>query len=345
MRKGLVLVGVLIFLLTTVGCAKKVEPAASETPAASTKSEVPVAQEEVKTLAFPEKDITLIVPFAAGGGTDTMARIFAKTAGKNYLNGHQIIVENKAGGGAVIGQSYVANTADPDGYTVMIFTSSAINNTLLKDVDYSYEDFKPIVGCNPDAEIVVVPVDSPYNTLDEFVAGAKENALKISTPGHSSGHHIRGLNMARLLDLKFNFVHSDSAAMQLTQIMGGHVDAAFMTVGETAGPISDGQVKALGIMAKERNVFIPEVKTFLEQGYEGWIDGANRGIACSVNVPDDVYNYLVEEFGKIANSEEFVKAMTDGGMTAGAMTPAEYQDYINFTAEGITALKPMLQQK
>ncbi|MBE6904952.1 MAG: tripartite tricarboxylate transporter substrate binding protein [Ruminococcaceae bacterium] len=364
MRKMIALVCALGLAVSAAGCSgspaaagsapasssqvpsESASEAVSSAPSAAASSEASLPAEVANVPApadFPKKDIKFIVPFAAGGGTDTMARMVASAAGKDYFNGHSLIVENMGGGGAVIGQTYVAKTAPADGYTVMVYTSSVINNALLKDVTYSYEDFKPIIGCNPDAEIIAVPTNSPYKTLKDLIEAARTTTIKVATPGHSSGHHIRALNMARLMGLNFEYIHNDSAAMQLSQLMGGHCDVAFMTVSEAAGTILDGQAVGLGVMAVERDPALPDVPTFMEEGYEGWVDGANRGIACSKDVPDDIYQYLVSEFHKICTSDAYVDAMTKSGITPGAETPEEYQDYIDFTVDGIKALKPQLQ--
>lgn len=292
---------------------------------------------------YPKDNIKILVPFDAGGGTDTMARIFSSAAGRDYFNGHSLIVENKGGGGGVIGQTYVAKEAPADGYTVMLFTSSVINNSILKQVTYSYEDFKPLIGSNPDSEIIVVPSESPFNTLEDMIEAAKANRLKVSTPGHSSGHHIRAMNMARLMDLDFVYIHSDSAAMQLTQVMGNHCDVAYMTVSEASGAVVSGKAKALGVMAKDRDPSLPDVPTFAEQGYEGWIDGANRGFAVHKDTPDDIYQYLIEEFSKVALSEKYIEAMKKAGMNYQLQTTAEYQEYIDRTIEAIQTLAPELK--
>ena len=355
MKRILALACALLMALAVTGCGNSSQAPAAPGPSEPTAPSVDAASsveaptesqspEEVSAPeGYPTKDIKFIVPFAAGGGTDTMARMVASAAGKDYFGGHSLIVENMGGGGGVIGQTYAAKTAEADGYTVVVYTSSIINNTLLKDVTYSYKDFKPIIGCNPDAEIVAVPVDSPYKSLEDLFKAAKTQTIKVATPGHSSGHHIRAMNMARLMGLNFEYIHNDSAAMQLSGLMGGHCDVAFMTVSEAAGTILDGKAVGLGVMAVERDPALPDVPTFLEEGYKGWIDGANRGIACRVDVPDDIYQYLVSEFQKICTSDAYVDAMIKAGATPGAQTPEEYQNYIDFTAEGIEALKPELQ--
>jgi len=292
---------------------------------------------------FPEKPIKIIVPFAPGGGTDITARIFADAAGKDFFNGQPLVVENMEGGGAVIGQTYVAKTAPADGYTVMLFTSSAINNSILKKVTYSYKDFKPIIIVNPDAEIVVAPTkNAKFRTMKELIEYAKSNDVLVSTPGHSSGHHIRALNLARLMGLKFKYLHSNSAAIQVQQLMGGHCDVAFMTVTESSGALSDGSAIGLGVMSAERVTTIPNVPTFKELGYDGWIDGAARGFAMRADTPDEIYNYIVAEFMKVAQSKKFITKMSDAGMLYASDGPLVQQAYIVFTADAITALKDVL---
>jgi len=292
---------------------------------------------------FPAKPIKIIVPFAPGGGTDITSRIFADAAGKDFFNGQPLVVENMEGGGAVIGQTYVAKTAPADGYTVMLLTSSAINNSILKKVNYSYKDFKPIIMVNPDAEIVVAPTkNAKFKTMKELIEYAKNNDVLVSTPGHSSGHHIRALNMARLMGLRFKYLHSNSAAIQVQQLMGGHCDVAFMTISESTGALSDGSAVGLGVMSTERVSTVPNVPTFKELGYDGWVDGASRGFAMRADTPENIYNYLVAEFKKVAVSKKFITKMSDAGMLYAADGPGEYQKYLDFTADAITALKDVL---
>lgn len=299
--------------------------------------------ETEQTTAFPTKNIRIVVPFAPGGGTDVISRVFADAAGGDYLNGYKIYVENISGGGATIGQGYVANTAERDGHTVMLFTSSAINNTILKGADYSYEDFKPLCGINPDPEILIVPKDSPFKNLKEFIEHAKKEEVIVSTPGHSTGHHIRAMRMEDEHGVKFKYVHNDSGAAQVQQVMGGHCDVAYMTVGEAVSPINDGAAIGLATMSKNRMEETPNVPTFEEAGYGEWIDGAYRGLAVHKDVPEDVYEFLVEEFRKIAESDKYKEGARRVGLIPGYDTPEEYQAYIDTTADTIKKLESILK--
>ena len=238
---ALVCAGLMAFSLA--GCSSKQSTAPADTNAASDNSGAASASTD-----FPKKNIKIIVPYDAGGGVDITTRVFAEAAGKDYFNGNSLIVENMAGGGAVIGQTAVAN-ADPDGYTLLAYTSAVVNNPLLKEVTFDLDSFKTLAMVCFDPEIFVVPPTSDYQTWEEFVAYAKENTVKVATPGHSTSHHIAAIQLAKEYGLKFEYLHNDSASVQMQQLMGGHCDAAMMAVSETVSQINDGTVIGLAVGA------------------------------------------------------------------------------------------------
>ena len=140
MKRLFAFVCVFATLLAATACGSSSNPPAE--PAVDQAGTEP-APSETPALDYPKDNIRIIVPYDAGGANDILARVLASVAGKNYFNGHSLIVENMGGGGAVIGQSYVANTAPADGYTLLLYTTATVNNTFLKDdIGYTYEDFK-----------------------------------------------------------------------------------------------------------------------------------------------------------------------------------------------------------
>ena len=330
------------------GCSSKKADTPADTQAAGTQAAgSEAAGSEAATEAakantdFPKKNIKIIVPYDAGGGVDITTRILTEAAGKDYFNGHSLIVENMAGGGAVIGQTAVAN-ADPDGYTLLAYTSAVVNNPLLKDVTFTLDSFKTLGMVCFDPEILVVPPNSPYKTWDEFVAYAKENTVKVATPGHSTSHHIAAIQLAKEYGLKFEYLHNDSASVQMQQLMGGHCDAAMMAAGETVSQIGDGTIIGLAVGAEERVAEIPDVPTFLELGGT-MVNGAFRGYACPAGVPDDVYQVLCEEFDKIATSDKFITGMKDAAIPYSYKNAADFQEYANQCYKDIEALVPELK--
>ena len=138
------------------GCGAK-PPASTLAPAPSG-----ALAESTAPVEFPTKDITMVVPYDAGGGVDLTTRLMTDAIGKSF-NGHSVIVQNVSGGGGAVGQTTVKNSA-PDGYTLLAYTSSVVNNPQLKEVDFVLEDFKPLACVCFDPEVILVPANSPYNT-------------------------------------------------------------------------------------------------------------------------------------------------------------------------------------
>ena len=320
----------------------------AETTAASTTAAA--ANESTGTsLDFPKKDITLIVPFDAGGGNDIYGRIIAKVAMENgYFNGTNIIVENQPGGGGAIGQAYVANTAEPDGYTLLTFTASGVTNPILKDVPFKCEDFKTIICANADPAVLVARADAPFDDIAGLLEYAKDHKLLINDSGFGTSSHLRTLDWTKKLSeqsgvtINYDSIHCDSGSVQISELMGGHADVTCLTVGECADAILEGNIKGIAILDNNRNDSLPDVPTFKEAGYENFIDGADRAISCSSKVPDDVYNYLVEEFTKLCSSQEFIDAMKAANLAPACKSAEEYQQFIDNKTALVTSLKDYL---
>lgn len=352
-RKAVGMAVAAVMAVSLTACSGGTAPKNAETQAAGTKGETAAAEKDAKAaaagLAFPEKDITIIVPFDAGGGNDIVARLIAKVAmDGGYFGGKNLIVENQPGGGGAIGQAYVANTAAPDGYTLLTFTASGVTNPILKDVPFSVDDFKTIICCNADPAILIARADAPFDDVEGLLEYAKTNKLIINDSGFGTSSHIRTLDWTGKLEkatgtpIEYQSIHADSGNMQISELMGGHADVTCLTAGECSEAILEGNVKAIAIMTEERFEGLPDVPTFKELGYEGFIDGADRAISCSSKVPDDVYQYLVGEFTRLCSSEEFIKAMTDANLVPACRSAEEYQKFIDFKTELVTSLKDYL---
>ena len=298
---------------------------------------------------FPKKTVTIIVPFDAGGGNDIYGRILAKVAVEGgYFKGQNVMVENQPGGGGAIGQAYVANTAPADGYTLLTFTASGITNPILKDVPFNVTDFKIIVCANSDPAVLVARPDAPFSDLAGLIEYAKDHTLIINDSGFGTSSHIRTLDWTKKLseqsgvEIKYESMHCNSGNIQITELMGGHADVTCLTVGECSDTILAGNIKGIAIMDKERFTSLPDVPSFAELGYENFIDGADRAIACSSKVPDDVYAYLVEELTKLCSSEEFISQMKAANLNPACKSAEEYQKFIDMKYELIMGLKDYL---
>lgn len=295
-------------------------------------------------LDYPTKEITVIVPFNAGGNADLSMRALCEVANAgDYFNNQTLVVENVGGGGAVIGQTK-AWSAPTDGYTLMLYTSSVINNAVFNGTEYKYDDWAPIAGYNPDPEVIYCPIDAPYNTLEEFYAWAEQqDYILAATPGHTTGHHIRLMNMAEERGFNLEYIHTNSASEQLLQVIGGHVDISMNTVGACCNAYNDGQIKILAVAAEERVEKLPDVPTYHELGEE-FYDGADRGICIRKGVDEEIYNYLVDEMKKVIESPEFAAAMDKIGGIGSYKSPAQYQAYMDSTYQSIVDILPKLEE-
>lgn len=326
-RKKLAILAIFAIAILFTGCSKKGDST------------------EVKkdTSDFPKKDIHIIVPYNAGGGVDITSRVFADIAKtEESLKGNSIVVENKGGAGAVVGQTYVSQ-AEPDGYTVLAYTNAAINNPKLKDVTYNIDSFKPLAMICFDPDMLVMPPNSKFNNLEEFIAYAKENTVKVATPGFATVHHLAAVILEQENNLKFEYLHNDSAAVQMQQIMGGHCDVAFVSVGEATSSIQDGTIKGLGVMNDERIESIKDVPTFKENGYD-MTYGAFRGFAVSSNVPEEEYNELKKIFEKVGASDELKEALMKANIPYSYKDGDTFLEYVKKQDESLDKILPILQQ-
>lgn len=291
---------------------------------------------------FPSKDLKLIVPFAPGGAVDVTCRMITDLT-PQFLSNKKIVVENMDGGGGVIGQTAGAK-AKADGYTLLGFTSSVVTNPMTKETTYTHKDFQPVVMYCNDPEVVVVPANSKFKTLEDFINYAKENEVSVSTPGHSTSHHIAALILQNKLNLKFSYLHNQGAAMQVQQLLGGHVDVSFMAAGEAMGQIKDGKLIALGTMDKQRRADLPDMPTFKEKGID--IEyGAWRGLAVPKDSPKEAVDTLAKAFKSVIESQEFKDKMTKAGYPVVYLGPEEFEKFVNQSAEDFKAILPTLQQK
>lgn len=334
MKKRLALfLGLLLIATSIVGCSE------NKTPSPPVSNDGETKQPE-KVNAFPEKDLKVIVPFAPGGAVDVTVRFLSEVA-PTYLDGKKIIVENMEGGGAVVGQSAAAK-AKADGHTILAYTSSVVTNSLTKQTDYTYKSFQPVIMYCYDPEVLVVPADSKFNTLEEFIEYGKTTSISINTPGNGTSHHIAGMILEDRTGIKFDYIHNDGAAMQITQLLGNHVDAGLMVYGEAKSQIMDGKIKALGIMNTERNAEISDVPTFKEKGID--IDyGAWRGLAVPADTPKEVVDTLAKAFEGMAKDPQLVENFRKAGYPLVIKGPEEFGSYVEQNAIDLEKMMSLLK--
>lgn len=257
---------------------------------------------------FPEKPIHVIVHTSPGGGVDTMARLTFKHAGR--LSGADFVVENFAGAGGQIGYTKTS-MSKPDGYTLgTISTMSIVTHELTrKNVPYTFEkNFQPLARVTLDPSVLAVKADSPYKTLDDLIAAAKENPGKISWAGTFtySTHHIHNLVFEKQTGTDLQYVPFDGGAKAIASLLGGHVDVAASGLGEFAPLVKSGEVRILASAGDSQWKSLPEIPLYKDLGYKISL-GSNRGVAIPAGASPEVVKWFDDLFTKVAQDEEFLK--------------------------------------
>ncbi len=318
--KTIMLIAIVVtFIFMFTGCAEK-------------EAEVKEEVKEVES-TFPEKALSAICPWSAGGGTDTILRGLTKSAEAEF--GQTITVTNQTGGGGAIGHSAIM-TAPNDGYTVGMITFELNSLPPQGLVDFTYEDFEPLMRVNLDAAAITVPADAPYDSIEDFVAYAKENPgeIKVGNSGVGAGWHIAGGLFANAAGIELTHVPFDGAAPAITALVGGHIDAVSVSAAEVQGQVEAGDLKILGIMSEEQLDLFPGVKTMKEQGIDVAF-GTWRGLAVPVGTPQDVKDKLVAGFKAALDSSEFVEYANNAGLMLAYQDAEEFEKFLAVNAEDV----------
>lgn len=278
--------------------------------------------------AFPERDITLIVPWAAGGGTDTLARTLVKN-GKKYF-GVNINVQNVTGGTGVIGMNQVAR-AKADGYTVGLITFNLSTYRLLAQSELSYRDFDLIALLNRSIAGLTVKADSQFKTLKDLVDYAKANP-GVVTVGHSGpagAWHLAGVGIAQNTGVKFTFVPFDGAAPTRTALVGGHITVCSSGMDEVLQFYQTKQVRILAANAPTRHPAFPDVPTMAEAGYPiqnpifDW-----RGLGTAKGTPPEVLKVLRDGFRKAAEDPEYIALMDKLALPRAYLESDKFEEFL-----------------
>jgi len=294
-----------------------------------------------RAAGFPERDITLIVPWAAGGGTDALGRTLVKNA-KQYI-GVNVPVVNRPGGTGVAGMQAVAQ-AKPDGYTVGLVTFHLSSYRLTGMSELSYRDFEPIMLLNRSPTGFLVKADSPFKELKDLVEYAKQNpgVVTVATSGAGAVPHLSAALLAKQLGLKFTFVPFDGGAPARTAVLGGHVTMLAANSEEALQFYKTKQLRFLALNSNERHTSFPDVPTVAEAGYPldvlllDW-----RGLAAPKGTPPEVLATLRAGFKKMADDPDYKRLMDDMALPR---ANAEGDEFRAFLDQIEKALEPALAE-
>ena len=277
---------------------------------------------------YPTRNIQLIVPFAAGGGTDAVARTFADIAEEQL--GVAVTVINRTGGSGAVGMTEGAN-ASATGYTVTMITREIVSLPQLGLSPVSWESFQPVALINEDPALILVRQDSPYESVADLLNDARERPGRI-TYASTAQPNLYVLAVEITQDVEFNHIPYDGAAPSLTALLGGHVDFTMMNPGEAISQIRAEQVRPLAVLAQERVEGLPDVPTMIELGYEV-TSGTWRGLAVPPGTPEAVVQRLEEVAAAVVQDPRFVEVMDRMTLGIRYLNAEAFQAFMEVDAE------------
>ena len=281
--------------------------------------------------AYPNKPVRLIVPFAAGGGTDFFARTVGAKLGEQL--GQTIIVDNKPGAATIIGAEVAARSA-PDGYTALIADSTtlAVNPSLYKKLPYDpVKDFSSVTLTARFAMVLVVnPNISKATTVKEFIEEAKKDPGKISyaSVGAGTTHHLTMELFQQRTDIKLIHVPYKGAGPAIQDMVGGQVPVMFVDLAAGGPMIKAGKLRVLAVASTKRIAALPNVPTFAEQGiaqFEAW---AWQGLTVPTGTPKEIIAKLNAEYAKVVADPLVRQKLVDAGVEPVTSSPEEMNAYI-----------------
>jgi tripartite-type tricarboxylate transporter receptor subunit TctC len=277
---------------------------------------------------FPSKPISTVVGFEPGGGTDTVARIVAKTLGDNV--GQQIVVENRAGAGGNIAVDYVAKSA-PDGYTIVLANVGAIavNPHMMKTAYDPLHDLTPITMAVVFANVLVVQPTLPVKTLADYVklARDKPGTVTYASSGIGGAGHLAGELLRKVAKIDIVHVPYKGGGPAMQGFLGKQVDSFFATPVSSIKQIQGGRARAIATTGAKRAALLPEVPTIAESGYAGYEALNWYAYFGPARMPKDVVEPLNRELVKALKSKEVIALLDKQGVEAQPGTPEELARY------------------
>ncbi len=279
--------------------------------------------------AYPDKPITLIVPFGAGGSADVYGRFIAQRLQKEL--GQTVVVENRPGAGAVVGTQHVAKAA-PDGYTLLLISNThTVNESLIPNKPYQLmRDFIPVAPINDSDLVLVVKPALAVNTPQELVklARSQPGKLNYASSGTGTPYHMAGELFKSMAGIDVVHVPYKSSGGARTDVMGGQVDMMFDAVTTMTEVIKSGKVRAVATTGKTRSGVLPDIPTMAEAGLPDYTAGIWLGVMAPKGTPPAVVDTLNRQIGKIVSQADVKDAWTKNGAVPLAMSPDEFGKYI-----------------
>jgi tripartite-type tricarboxylate transporter receptor subunit TctC len=279
--------------------------------------------------AWPDKTVTLVVPFPPGGSTDAIARVLAQKLPEKL--GGSWIVDNKPGATGTIGAAFVKR-APADGYTLFVSSLGpfVIAPHLLKGVQYdALKDFDPITVAVQAPNVLVVPASSPYKTVADLLAGLKKTPGKVSfaSSGNGSSDHLSAELFWQQTGTEGLHIPYKGGGPAINDLLGAQVDAAFVNINSIIQHIKGGKVRALAISSEKRSPLLPDVATLQEQGVKGAEVQSWQAVAAPRGLPADIKAKLYKAIAESLNEPAVKEKLLAQGFEIVANTPEQFAKF------------------
>ncbi len=280
---------------------------------------------------YPNRPITLVIPFAPGGSTSIVGRGIAEKMSE--LLGEKIVIDNRPGAGGTVGTKAVAKS-DPDGYTLLLgYTGTlAIGPSLYKKAGYDpRKDFAPIgmIGNAPNS--LVVHPSFPARSVAELIAYAKQNPGKVSfgSAGAGTASHVTGEYFAHSAGISLVHVPYKGTGPALVDLIGGHIPMAFAPIPASHANVSAGTLRALAVTSSTRSGLLPDVPTIAEAGLPGFDASLYYGLAAPAGTPRPIIDRLNKVLRDALASDEVKRQLGSDGTEITPGSPEDYADFID----------------
>ena len=279
---------------------------------------------------FPSRPIRLVVPFSAGGAGDVQARVVGEHMARTL--GQAVVVENKPGGGTVIGTAQVAQ-APADGHTLLLISNSFVINAKLRGDSLPYKGLKAFeaVACLTNSpQLVAVNSNSPWRSFKEWLdaAKAKPGTVSYATVGPATTQHIAGEMLARQAGLQLIYAPFAGGAPAVNAVLAGHVDTVLANVNEIQSFIDAGKLRALAVTTPQRLASLPQVPTVAESGLAGYQTSAWFGLLAPAGTPRDAVARLSRAAAAALADADTRKKLVGLGLEPYPMDPAQFAAHL-----------------
>jgi putative tricarboxylic transport membrane protein len=279
---------------------------------------------------FPEKPIEFTVPFAAGGGSDIMARTIAAMMEKEKILSQPLVVVNRPGASGVLGYMHVGQkTGDP--YVITTATNSFVIQPLLGKMKLDYREYTLIGGLALDEFVLVVPANSPHRTVRDLVEAARRAPKNVKVGGSSapSIDSIITHLVEKATGVQFNFIAFKSGGEVMTNLLGSHIDVASANPGEALTQIQAKKARVLAAASAKRLVSLPDVPTLRESGIDV-VATQWRGVAAAKGLPKEAETILISAFKRLSDSKTWQESyLRENNLTPQYMAPEEFRRYLD----------------